>query len=161
MNAPRRLCTALVRLLALGGLLLCGVASQVNVVAAQDVMLPEPVLLREGRPAPFTGQLLAQSDVLAWANQIEDLEHRLVVEVQRAADICEARLTGERARTQAASETTTLHDTLYQQRIDVLAQQLQEARNDAIVQWYEHPALWFSVGVLVAVAVVVVAASVR
>lgn len=127
--------------------------------SAQDVQLPEPVLLQSGARAPFTGQLMAQEDVLTWSRTIEDLERRLVSDIATAAAVCEQRLTGERARTEAAQDVGLLHDTLYQQRLDALAQEVVAARGDARREWWEHPALWFAVGVLVTTGVVVAIAA--
>ncbi len=124
--------------------------------AAQDVQLPEPTLLQVGARAPFTGQLMAQEDVLSWARTIEGLERQLAAEVTRQADLCAARITGEQARTTAAEGTTALHDALFEQRITALAAEVVETRQAAMRQWYESPALWFGIGVLVAAVVVIV-----
>jgi len=116
---------------------------------APGLTLPEPRLLREGDRAPFTGQLILQSDLLRWVARIEELEHRLDLDVRTERERCDVRLELERAHTTAASETLALHDALYAARIAELAASLNEARRNAERQWYESPALWFAVGAVV------------
>jgi hypothetical protein len=143
----------------LGALAATGAAAQ-DVPAVPAVELPEPRLLREGERAPFTGQLMAQDDVLLWARTIEDLRHRLELDVRTEVERCDVRLELERARTTAAAETLVLHDTLWTDRVAELTAALVEARRSAERQWYESPALWFAVGAVVtAVATVAIAAS--
>lgn len=117
--------------------------------------LPEPRLLREGDRAPFTGQLILQSDLLQWAMRIETLEHRLELDVRTERERCEVHLELERARTTAAAATTELHDALYEARLTELATALTEARRSAERQWYESPALWFAIGLVVSAGAMV------
>lgn len=120
-----------------------------------SVELPEPRLLREGERAPFTGQLMAQEDVLRWARTIEDLQHRLVLDVRTEVERCDVRLELERARTGAAEDRLTLREGLLRERITELATAVQEARRAATREWYESPALWFAIGAIVATGVAV------
>lgn len=137
-------------------------AAPASAQAVPDVELPEPRLLREGERAPFTGQLMAQEDVLRWAATIEDLQHRLELDVRTERERCDVRLELERARTTAAGETLALHDTLWTDRVAELTRALTEARRSATREWYESPALWFAIGAVVATgAVIAVAASVN
>lgn len=136
-------------------------ASPASAQDVPDVELPEPRLLREGERAPFTGQLMAQEDVLRWAATIEELQHRLELDVRTERERCDVRLELERARTTAATETLTLHDTLWTDRVAELTRALGEARRSAERQWYESPALWFAIGAVVtAGATIAIAAAV-
>lgn len=135
----------------LGLLVLCGP----SYALAQTVELPEPRLLREGERAPFTGQLMAQEDVLRWAATIEGLEHRLTLDVRTEVERCDVRLELERARTTAAGETLALHTALWTARTEELTAALNEARRSGERQWYESPALWFAIGAVVTAGVTV------
>lgn len=119
--------------------------------SASSLTLPEPVLLTRGTPAPFTGQLILQVDLLRWAMRIEDLEHRLDLDVRTERERCDVRLELERARTTAADERASLRDGLYRERVEELAASLEAARRSSERQWYESPVLWFAAGAVVAV----------
>lgn len=138
-----------------GALAATGAAWAQDVPAVPTVELPEPRLLREGERAPFTGQLMAQDDVLLWARTIEDLRHRLELDVRTERERCDVRLELERARTSAAAETLALHDALWTSRTEELRTAVTEARRGAERQWYESPALWFAIGAVVATGVLV------
>jgi len=116
---------------------------------AQTVELPEPLLLREGARAPFTGQLMPQEDLLRWAGEIEALRHQLALDVRTERERCDVRLDLERARTTAAAETLTLHETLWRTRVEELATALTQARTNAVREWWESPVLWFALGAVV------------
>jgi len=109
------------------------------------------VLLTRGTPAPFTGQLILQVDLLRWAMRIEDLDHRLELDVRTERERCDVRLELERARTSAADERAALRDGLYRERLAELTEALASARRSSERQWFESPVLWFAAGAVVAV----------
>ena len=114
--------------------------------------LPEPRLIQSGERAPFTGQLISQSDLMQWALRIEMLEHRLATDLRTGVERCEVHLTLERARTTAAVETTNLRDGLFTQRLRELGESLVAARSSAVRAWFESPLLWFAVGAVASAA---------
>lgn len=110
----------------------------------------EVVFLPAGRPAPFAGFLLEGQDLARWRFHIETLEYRLARDAEAAAARLDVLLGMERARTSAAEERLTLRDTLWQQRVEQLASELREARRAVERGWWESPALWFAIGMVVA-----------
>lgn len=131
---------------------------------APDVQLPggEILALEQGERAPRPGMLIGDEDLVAWRQTIERLSYQLAAERALAGQLLTARLEMERARTRAAEERLTLHETLWRQRAEELSRDLARARADSGPSWYESPILWFAGGVVVTVvAVVAIAVAVK
>jgi hypothetical protein len=138
--------------------------------SADQFQLPDPgdiLPLRRGTPAPQDGLLIAASDLLSIQQSYERMRFLLGLTQQRDAEVCDVRVQVEHAHTAAAEERLTLRDELWTARqteltgaIAALQAQVQQAQHSAERQWYEAPALWFAVGIVVS-AVAFVAVSVR
>jgi hypothetical protein len=110
--------------------------------------------LGRGQRAPFAGLLIAQEDLVRWRLEIERLRFRLRVDLDalRARHVVETRLA--EGRVEAADDRTELHDQLWEEQASGLAAELLEER---VTHWYEHPILWYVLGVATVVAVAVAA----
>ena len=115
----------------------------------------EIAALRAGQRAPWAGLLIVQEDLVRWRLEIERLRFRLRVDVEALTarhgvelQLMEGRVTAERER-------TDLHDTLWQDRANGLAAELAAER---VTEWYEHPTLWYVLGAVTVVVVVVAVA---
>lgn len=98
---------------------------------------------------------MAQEDVLRWARTIEDLQHRLDLDVRTEHLRSAALLELEQARTAAVRATMELHDGLWGGRQREWVASLEQARRSAERGWWESPALWFAIGLIVATGVAV------
>jgi len=133
-----------------------------------EYQLTEPtqeiVALRRGTPSPRDGLLIDAADMLQIRAEYERLRFLLARTTERDEATCAVRIEMERARTAACGERVSLRDELWTQRQTELVMQLREARQAAQRagerSWFEHPALWFAVGV-VATGLVWIAATVR
>ena len=140
-------------------------AASVAVVHAQAEATVDPggqiVVLRRGAPAPWEGLLIAQDDLVRWRLEIESLRFRLDAETRRAAAELETRVSLWEARVEAEADRRVLVEGLWQDRSTQLATDLAQAQGAveraARREWWEHPALWLVVGLVVGAAVVVVA----
>lgn len=122
----------------------------------------EIVPLDVGTRAPFAGMLIRDSDLTEWRLLLERAQFRLRIFELRAAEVLELRIEQERVRTRSAESRLELREELWRQRVAEISEQLASARADSVRQWWEHPALWFSIGVVVtAVGLGVVAAVVQ
>lgn len=122
---------------------------------AAEATLPavgETVSLDVGQRAPWAGMLLRDDDVFGLQTAVMQCRFSLATGERLQAQILEARVAQEQARTAAAVESAGLHDRLWQARADQLAQQLVAAQRSAERGWWESPALWFAVGLVVAAA---------
>ena len=156
------------RLLAL--VLVLSVTSAAQAQEAVDpeaFRLPEPgeiSALRRGVPSPRDGLLIAADDLLHIQMEYDRLRYLLGRTQERDGQVCDARVEMERMRIGACEERLALRDTLWTARQAELLAQIAEAREAARRAgergWYEHPAMWFAVGVL-ATAAVWIAATVR
>lgn len=145
-------------------LLVLGFASS---AAAQDplplpsVELPavgETLALDANGRAPWAGMLVRDDDLFALQSAVMtsrlalDNTHRLYLEA----------LAGRAALLEAAERTclerVALHDSLWRERRDEIARAYEKERGRGI-SWYEHPALWFTIGGLVVGAIVLGIAS--
>jgi len=142
-------------------------------VAAQETppagyQLTEPahqiVPVRGGHLAPRDGLLIDADDLLQIRAEYERMRYLLTRTTERDAEVCGVRVQIEQARTAACGERVSLRDELWTQRQTELVMQLREARQAAQQagerSFWEHPALWFAVGV-VATGLVWIAATVR
>lgn len=133
-----------------------------------EYQLTEPtqeiVALRRGTPAPRDGLLVDAADMLQIRAEYERLRFLLTRTTERDEATCAVRIEMERARTAACGERVSLRDELWTQRQTELVMQVRRAQEEAQRagerQFWEHPALWFAVGV-VATGLVWIAATVR
>jgi len=126
--------------------------------AVPDVSLPsagEVLALDAGERAPHAGMLVLDDDLFALQSELAGARLRLTADAQLAAQVLEARLAQERARTTAAEERVQLHDGLWSGRQRELLERVALAERRAERQWWEHPALWVVIGLVVGVAGVV------
>lgn len=138
-----------------------------GVAAQAPEALPEPGemrlqlggfrAIRRGQPAPDDGILVAADTLLRIQMDYDALAFRLGRERERAEARCLVQLDMERARTRAEMERLILRDGLWRDRERELREAVQQARQDAVRQWYENPGLWAGVGALVASLVAVLA----
>ncbi len=134
---------------------------------ATELRLPEPeeiLPLRRGAPAPRDGLLIGAADLLQIQQEYERMRYLLDRTTERDRETCDVRVEMERSRISACEERLRLRDDLWTARQAELTAALVEAREAtraaAERSWFEHPALWFAVGVVVT-AIVWVAATVR
>lgn len=131
----------------------------------QDIPTPgETRLARltDGDRAPFTGILAPEALYVDWRNRIVLLEQRLEIEGDAANSRELALESLHEGRLSFEVERRALERDLYINRIDALVLQLVEAREDAKTGFFEQPAFWFAMGVIVTgigVALVAVVAS--
>jgi anti-sigma-K factor RskA len=97
--------------------------------------------------------LIREDDLFGLQSGLMTCRFSLASGERLQAQILDARLAEERARTVAATESAALHDQLWQARADQLAQQLVAAQRSAERGWWESGALWFAIGLVVAAAV--------
>lgn len=142
-------------------------AAQENPSEAAELRLPEPeeiLPLRRGAPAPRDGLLIGAADLLQIQQEYERMRYLLDRTAERDRETCDVRVEMERARISACEERLRLRDELWTARQAELTAALVDAREAtraaAERSWFEHPALWFAVGVVVT-AIVWVAATVR
>lgn len=148
--------------------LLLPVTSFAQEAQPAEYQLTEPTQeilpLRRGTTAPRDGLLIDASDLLQIRADYERLRYLLTRTTERDAETCGVRVQIEQARTTACGERVTLRDELWTARQAELVALVNESRAQtqraAERSFFEHPALWFAVGV-VATALVWVAATVR
>lgn len=130
------------------GLLLTVIAA-VLLFGTCDVQAQDVAALEIGQPAPFTGFLLPDEDLLAWRREIERLrfEVRLIDErciaLRRADDELDA------ARATASEERTALSDRLWSERTADLIRERDAARAKEGPRWWQRGALWLPIGLVV------------
>lgn len=118
-----------------------------------DVTLPdvgETVALERADRAPWAGMLVRDEDLFALQSTVMTLGLSLTNARRLYDEALVGRATLLEAAGRACEERVTLHTSLWRERRDELAAALIESRRREGAQWYEHPALWFSIGVLVA-----------
>ena len=128
-----------------------------------DVALPsagEVVALDQGDRAPHAGMLVLDEDLFSLQAGLAGARLRLAADAQLAAQVLDARLAQERARTTAAQERVQLHDGLWQDRQRELLVELAAARRRAERGWWESPPLWLVVGLVLGVVGVAVVGAV-
>lgn len=120
--------------------------------------------LRRGQAAPQDGLLVDAHDLLSIQQEYERMRFMLGLTHDRDVQLCDIRVQEEQARTHAAEERLTLHDTLWTDRQQELVAAVQaaqqQAQRAAQREWFESPPLWAAIGVVLA-TVVFVAVSVR
>lgn len=126
----------------------------------EEFQLPEPgdiLPLRRGTPAPRDGLLIDADDMLQIQMEYDRMRFALGRTAERDREVCDVRVEMEHARLLAAEERLHLRDELWDARQQELVTSLEEARHQAAQAaqrgWYESPALWFAVGVVVTGAV--------
>ena len=118
--------------------------------------------VERGDRAPFTGILAPEALFVDWRTRIVLLEERLRIEGEAATALLAVEHQLGIDRLHAESSRRELVTSLYEGRIEILAAELLEAREDAELGFFEQPAFWFAMGVLVTgagVALVAVAVS--
>lgn len=128
--------------------------------APEEFRLPEPgdiLPLRRGTPAPRDGLLVDADDMLQIQMEYDRLRFALSRTSERDREVCDVRVEMEHARLLAAEERLHLRDDLWNGRQAELVASLDAARQQAAEaaerEWYESPAMWFAVGVLVTGAI--------
>jgi hypothetical protein len=134
---------------------------------AQDVngaaTLPEvgeTVALERGDRAPWAGMLVRDEDLFALQSRIAILD----LDLRNARTLYDEAIAGRAALLLEASrrcdERTETISGLWRERRDELLAVVAESRAREGPSWWEHPALWFAVGVIVtgALTLAVVAA---
>lgn len=120
---------------------------------------PSIVALDQGERAPRAGMLIPQSDLVTWRLEIESLRYEL--EAVRDLHRDQARVRQELCleRLDLRDEAQEAREALWRERAAELGAQVREAREAAREAaergWWEHPALWASIGVVATTAVVV------
>jgi hypothetical protein len=122
---------------------------------AQLPALGQTEALDAGERAPWAGMLVRDDDLFGLQSALMTCRFTLASDQRLAAQVLDARLEQERARTAAATESAALHDRLWSERADQLAAQVLAAQRSAERQWWESPPLWFAVGLVVATAAAV------
>lgn len=133
------------------------VALATNSAAAQEVPAietPEVIALDQNERAPFAGMLVVDSDLIEWRMTIERLRFQLESERTFASGVLSASVAREQVATHAAEDRLTLHEALWRTEAERLARELAAAQTRSD-EWWRSPVLWFSVGMLVAIAAVV------
>jgi hypothetical protein len=122
-----------------------------------DVVLPEvgeTVALERGDRAPWAGMLVRDEDLFALQSSVMTLQLQLA-NLRRLYDeaiVGRRRLLEEAAL--ASDERVDLHTRLWRDRVAELNRALVESRSREGAAWYEHPALWFAIGVIATGALV-------
>lgn len=131
-----------------------------GVTSAQDALPPVPdvtlpevgetVALEHGDRAPWAGMLVRDEDLFALQSQVMTLQLQLgnLRSLYDEALAGRARLLEAAGR--AADERVELHTSLWRERAAELRTALEESRRREGPEWYEHPALWFAVGAVLA-----------
>ena len=115
---------------------------------AQLPALGETAPLEQGERAPWAGMLVRDADLFGLQTGLMQCRYSLSSGERLHAQLLEARLEQERARTLAATQSAELHERLWTQRAEQLAADLAAARASNS-QWWSSPALWFALGVIV------------
>lgn len=117
------------------------------------------VALDQGEKAPRAGMLIGQDDLVAWRLEIERLRYELDAVKDLHRDQTRVRHELCLERIDAREEAQEVREELWRKRAAELGAQVKEARAAAREAakrgWWEHPALWASVGVVATTAVVV------
>lgn len=139
----------------------CGALAQgpeVTLPPVPDVQLPEvgeTVALERGGRAPWAGMLVRDEDLFELQSQVM----RLRLTIENGRRLYQEAIAGRSALLEqaqrAADERVELHTALWRSRAEELAAALEQARAREGAEWYEHPALWFAVGAVVAGALCV------
>jgi hypothetical protein len=143
------------------------VVAQPPAAPADQFQLPEPgdiLPLRRGQSAPQDGLLIDAHDLLSIQQEYERMRFQLGLVERRDTEVCDVRVQVEHARTAAAEERLSLHDELWTARqtelLATIEQARQQARHAAERGFFDEPAVWFAIGIIVA-SVAFVAVSVR
>lgn len=144
---------AVVLLVLLAALAWCGPAGAQVIPAVPDVQLPEvgeTAALERGDRAPWAGMLVRDEDLFGLQSRTMQLELQLANARTMYEEALAGRVTLLEAAGRAADERVELHDTLWRDRARELGAALDASRAREGAEWYEHPALWFAIGALVA-----------
>jgi hypothetical protein len=133
----------------------------------EQFQLPEPgdiLPLHRGQAAPQDGLLIDAGDLLGIQQGYERMRFLLGLTQTRDTEICDVRVQVEHARTTAAEDRLTLRDGLWTARqtelLATIQQAQQQAQHAAERGFFEQPAVWFAIGILVA-TIAFIAVSVR
>jgi len=143
-------------------------ASAVAAVSTDQFQLPVPgdiLPLHRGQPAPQDGLLVAEDDMLHIRQEYDRMRFLLGLMTQHDSEVCDVRVQTEQARTQAATDRLTLTNQLWTARQQELLASIQAAQHQAQQaaqrEWYESPALWAAIGVVLATVVYAAVVEVR
>jgi len=103
------------------------------------------VHLARGDPAPYAGMLLSTKLAIDQATKAHDTDEMIAAAVERAEAIARDDL--DLAREKRANDLRT-----HALEKDLLSNRLLEAHNASTRSWYEHPALWYTLGFITGVA---------
>lgn len=130
-----------------------------SVYAAEEAAEASIVALDQGEKAPRAGMLIGQEDLVTWRLEIERLRYELDAVKDLHLDQTRVRKELCLERIDAREEAQRVREELWRERAAELGAQVKEARAAARAAakrgWWEHPALWASVGVIATTAVVV------
>lgn len=129
------------------------VTSAQDVPAVPEVALPEvgeTLALERGDRAPWAGMLVRDEDLFGLQTRIVTLELELRNAATRYDEAIAGRAELVAAAVRAGDERVQLHTELWRARAEELARALEQSRSREGAAWYEHPALWFAVGAIVA-----------
>lgn len=110
-------------------------------------------LLQKGARVPWTGILILQDDLVKWKFRIEELEYELSQVRQLHTRILQVETTLTERKLVIERERTTLIQNLWKDRAEELGDELQKTQEQLLraqeIDWWEHPALWMAVGVVI------------
>lgn len=134
----------MIRILALVAVLL--LPSLAGAQAAPQTPEPEPLrLVIQGDRAPFTGILILQDDLVNWRVEIEALREQIRLAEIRHTDRTAALADLWAVRVQAEVDRRLLHEEMWRDRAEELAQNLRAERNQRS-RWFRNPAIMLVLG---------------
>lgn len=119
------------------------------------------VRVDQGDRAPFPGVLAPEQLFVDWRSRIVLLEERLRIDAEACSARASAVAEASAASLEAERARRGLEGELFRQRLEALALELRRAREDAKPGFFERPAFWFALGILIAGAGVALVSSVR
>jgi hypothetical protein len=112
-------------------------------VLAQENPLDEAVSISQNQRAPFDGILIPTELAIQLGLRIESLQRRLVLEVEREQELCQARLTLETRRGELEQERRDYQIRLLEDRVLEQAAELAEP-----TPWYRRWGFAYGMGLL-------------
>jgi hypothetical protein len=112
-------------------------------VLAQENPLDEAVSISQNQRAPFDGILIPTELAIQLGLRIESLQRRLVLEVEREQELCQARLTFETRRGELEQERRDYQIRLLEDRVLEQAAELAEP-----TPWYRRWGFAYGMGLL-------------
>lgn len=117
------------------------------------------VALDATEPAPFTGMLIPDDELIAWRREIERLRFELLLLQQRADAMRVADAALSAAHVAAGTERLELRERLWTERATELTRERNAARARQGPRWWQRGSLWLPVGLVVGLIAGVVAGS--